>query len=252
MAESTDLPKVSKEEIESAENFEREAAEAANEKYGNLKGGPAALSGEMGVAAIDTEKQIIEDKIKFEKLEERALIDEVTGIPNEKSLNPMLDGLENEWERNNIQSGSFIVADLTGLHAANDTYGRNTGGNDYLRSVAEALRESARSGDRFFRMGTSADEFVLHLPNTIGRVGVNKVIDRIDHALYQQQEMLQQKYPGIKFELSYGISDYEPGISPKTAFEEATALLKDAKESKTKGERTGTVGRVFADHKKSE
>lgn len=234
------------------------ASEPGNNEFDNLRNAVITENKESGgwnpkaLGAIEANQQVIINKMNYKELEERSLIDEVTGIPNEKALNPMLDGLENEWERNNIQSGSFIVADLTGLHAANDTYGRNTGGNDYLRSVAEALKQSARTGDRFFRMGTAADEFVLHLPTTVGRTGVNKVIDRIDYALHEQQEMLQQKYPGIKFELSYGVSDYEPSISPKTAYEEATALLKEAKESKIAGERVGTVGRIFADHKKSE
>lgn len=185
---------------------------------------------------------------KIKELEKESRIDLVTGIPNEKALLSFLKGLNDlflrDISKNISHKGSFIVLDLTGLHDTNDKYGRNAGGDDYLKTVAETLVKSSRPEDRYFRIGRSADEFLLHLHEVTSRDELNKIIDRIDDKLSTSQEVSQSKYPGIQFGLSYAIASYGEGRDPESAYNDAANKLGEAKESKN-GKRVGNVGRLF-------
>lgn len=193
-------------------------------------------------------KYIQEPQEKINKLKEESQVDRVTGLPNEKPFFEMLEGLQNVWIRSSEKipiTGSFIVADLTGLHETNDDFGRNLGGDDYLKAVGEALTGISRPGDRAFRLGTSADEFVLHLHDVKNRDDLVGVLDRIDTRLDQLEREKQKEYKGIRFGLSYSISTYGGRCPPQKAYEDAVNRLGEAKTSTKKGVRVGDVGRIF-------
>jgi diguanylate cyclase (GGDEF)-like protein len=187
-----------------------------------------------------------QDKIKALKEESRT--DIVTGLPNEKALFSFMNGLNDLFLRDISKEvphkGSFIVLDLTGLHQTNDKYGRNAGGDDYLKAVANSLTTSLRPEDRCFRLGSESDEFVLHLHEVDSRDELNKIMDRIDEKLNLSQEEHQTKYPGIEFGVSYAIASYRGGYDPESAYNDAANRLGEAKESKN-GKRVGNVGRLF-------
>lgn len=243
------------------------AAQEANSKYGKTQI-PVGLSPEgaivsknilstdVGTNILTTEEkkaelehQNVELEYQNVILENRAKVDQVTGIPNEKAFDDMLDGLQARYQRDGL-SGTFITADLTGLHDANDKYGRSAGGDDYLRSVALALKGASRESDRSFRMGTAADEFVLYLPGNNSKGVVDDVLDRVDSNLNKIQADLQKKYPGISFGLSYAISNFGDGVAPTEAYFETSNKMGEAKDSKKKagGGRVGNVGRIYIDH----
>jgi diguanylate cyclase (GGDEF)-like protein len=189
-------------------------------------------------------------KKETEMLRKESRMDSLTGLPNEKELHPFLAGLEDSFRRNSLKgvanTGTFIAMDLTGLHATNDEFGRNSGGDAYIRAVADSLKDSIRPEDRCFRLGSQSDEFVIHLHEVNSRDEQNKIMDRIDEKLKLAQYEHQAKYPGIEFSLSYAVASYGGRYSPIGTYGDAVNSLGEAKKSKN-GERIGNVGRIFVE-----
>lgn len=185
----------------------------------------------------------------IENLQENVYLDEVTGLPNNKSFTQMLNGLQNSWERHSegpfSNTGTLIEFDLTGLKVVNDTYGKLEGGNHYLRNVAACLVEGSRLEDRVFRMGNTSDEFVLHLTNITDDESIKEILNRTNETLSHFQDDSQDKYPGIQFGLSATIAKYDNKFSPKDAYNLVDRKMTEAKHGNTPGERVGSVGVIF-------
>ncbi|MBF6631632.1 MAG: sensor domain-containing diguanylate cyclase [Comamonas sp.] len=111
--------------------------------------------------------QHVEREILVRQLQERnaqlthlALTDPLTQLPNRAAL---LDELQRLLSRAQRSNGCVLVAfvDLDGFKQVNDTYGHAVG-DELLRTVAQRLQDSLRSGDMVARMG--GDEFVMVTP----------------------------------------------------------------------------------------
>ncbi|MGD0732194.1 MAG: diguanylate cyclase [Terracidiphilus sp.] len=106
-------------------------------------------------------KDITERKKNEQELITAALYDELTGLPNRAMFRERLaEALARA--RRGKQSLALLFIDLDGFKAVNDTLG-HTVGDDLLRSIAERLVSSVRSGDLVCRFG--GDEFALILEN---------------------------------------------------------------------------------------
>ncbi|BCY10240.1 diguanylate cyclase [Actinoplanes sp. L3-i22] len=94
------------------------------------------------------------------RLELLTVTDPLTGLPNRRKLNAFLDA---EWLRS-LRSGEPVgvaMVDIDFFKKYNDHYGHQ-GGDNCLRLVAEALRDSVRVTDLVARYG--GEEFCIVMP----------------------------------------------------------------------------------------
>jgi len=104
----------------------------------------------------------IENSRLYAQAEEKARIDELTGLLNRRSLDELI---ASEINRHSRYGGVFslIILDLDSFKAFNDHYG-HLAGDKLLGKIGSIMKSAIRSTDRAFRFG--GDEFAILLPNT--------------------------------------------------------------------------------------
>jgi diguanylate cyclase (GGDEF)-like protein len=96
------------------------------------------------------------------RLQEAALTDPLTGLPNRRHG---LDRLEQEWAaaKRNIRPLSCMLLDIDRFKQINDSRGHDVG-DAVLRQAARLLKSSARAQDMVCRLG--GEEFLMICPDT--------------------------------------------------------------------------------------
>ncbi|MBI5559394.1 MAG: diguanylate cyclase [Deltaproteobacteria bacterium] len=121
-----------------------------------LKDGDSVAQGLVYVA-----KDITERKIAEHKLEQMALYDFLTGLPNRLTFHDRLRQTLKQAHRENHQAGLLFV-DLDRFKEVNDTLG-HASGDVLLKSVSRWLSGCVRDCDTVARLG--GDEFAVILDN---------------------------------------------------------------------------------------
>jgi diguanylate cyclase (GGDEF)-like protein/putative nucleotidyltransferase with HDIG domain len=123
-----------------------------------------AISSKAGLA--------IENALKFRQVETSAVTDELTGLPNARSLFIQLD---NELARAKRTGATLVVLvlDLDGFKSINDRFG-HLAGNKVLQMISEGLRSTCREYDCVARMG--GDEFVVILAGSTRKAIAAKAV----------------------------------------------------------------------------
>jgi diguanylate cyclase (GGDEF)-like protein/putative nucleotidyltransferase with HDIG domain len=111
------------------------------------------------LAVNDKISRAVERAMAFQQARHEADTDELTGLPNARSL---FVHMERELTRCESQNGGLavMVCDLDGFKDVNDSFGHLVG-NEVLKRVAGILRANCRDSDYVGRVG--GDEFVLVL-----------------------------------------------------------------------------------------
>ena len=139
-----------------------------------------AISSKAGLA--------IENAMKYRQVEDSSVTDELTGLPNARSLFIQLDS---ELARSRRSGAPLVVLvlDLDGFKNVNDRFG-HLAGNKVLQMIAEGLRSTCREYDCVARMG--GDEFVVIVAGAAREATASKarqfqqVTREVGLALYQQ------------------------------------------------------------------
>lgn len=133
---------------------------------------------------ISERKKTEETLLQLQKeLEELSYKDSLTGIPNRRMFDNVLDM---EWEnaRRNRQPLSVILLDIDYFKQYNDHYG-HIQGDACLRKMGELLSQAAtRSKDFFGRFG--GEEFVFILPET-DVAAAAKIAERCRALIFKEQ-----------------------------------------------------------------
>ena len=103
----------------------------------------------------------VENALQFERAQDTASTDFLTGLPNARSI---CAHLTKEISRSNRGSNSLAVllCDLNGFKSVNDGFG-HMAGNRLLQEIAKNLKSACREYDQVGRLG--GDEFVCALPD---------------------------------------------------------------------------------------
>ena len=113
-----------------------------------------------------------------DQAEQRARIDELTGLWNRRAFTEALTA-EVARARRDGAPLTFLLGDLDRFKDVNDTEG-HAAGDACLRAVSDALRSTLRAGDTCFRWG--GDEFALLLPQTT-LAEADEVCRRVEEAV---------------------------------------------------------------------
>ena len=181
------------------------------------------------------EEQIAEQRRKLEeanvrleeaneKLEALAGTDELTGLINRRGFE---EHLTRELDRAARRRAplSLLLLDVDWFKNYNDEFG-HLAGDEVLHRLALLLRSQARGSDIVARFG--GEEFAVILPDTPGE-GALVLAERF------RETIESAPWPGRSVTASFGISTWNPALSPR----DARALLNDADRALYKSKRDG-------------
>ncbi|NOZ14063.1 MAG: diguanylate cyclase [Acidobacteria bacterium] len=160
----------------------------------------------------------------FQKMEELAGTDQLTGLYNRRSF---LERVEIETVRmgRTWKPFSFIMLDIDNFKTINDTFGHECG-DTVLKALAKALKNSLRLQDVSARWG--GEEFLLLLPDT-GIQGAFRLAEKIRRNI----ESIRVSCNGdtIRFTVSAGVSSYDHPGAIDSVIRKADEALYLAKKS---------------------
>lgn len=103
-------------------------------------------------------------EIALDKMEERALTDPLTGLPNRAAFYTYLtEHLSHPHDESDTLT--LLYVDLDGFKAVNDTFGHHAG-DELLMQLSARLKNCVRCGAMVARLG--GDEFIISLPSRSG------------------------------------------------------------------------------------
>lgn len=172
---------------------------------------------------ISERKKNEQELLRLQKeLEALSLKDDLTGIPNRRMFNAIL---EKEWAhaRRSQQPLSLILLDIDYFKQYNDCYG-HIQGDECLKSVAEALDEaSVRATDFIARFG--GEEFVVVLPETDAESAIT-LAEKYRSLIEQLGIVHEQSGVARVLTASLGVGTIIPAVdADPTAFIEAIDRL---------------------------
>ncbi|OOC09886.1 PAS domain S-box protein [Thioalkalivibrio halophilus] len=153
------------------------------------------------------------------ELERQALHDRLTGVPNRRHLESLLEQEASRSDRHG-ESFSVLLLDLDRFKAVNDTFGHDVG-DEVLQTLVRVLQERLRKSDVVGRWG--GEEFMILLPATDlqhARKVAETLRSRVGKAVFPG--------PG-HITVSIGVSEYQPGEPLKDTFKRADDALYEAK-----------------------
>lgn len=124
------------------------------------------------------QREIVEKNQTEEELRYLATHDDLTGLPNRRSLDAELCRVM--AGAGNGQPGALLMIDVDQFKAVNDTYG-HIAADRVLVQLSSVLVESLRKDDLLFRWG--GDEFIAALPNT-ELSEADEIVTQIKHCVH--------------------------------------------------------------------
>lgn len=178
----------------------------------------APVAGDREIATLGVAFNRMADELKA-----RARTDDLTSLPNFRAFRERIDAELERAERYPERFG-ILVLDLDRFKKYNDTYG-HLAGNDALRRVAQAIRETVRTVDFPARYG--GEEFAVVLPQ-VEEAALTAIAERIRANI----EALPAPQDGAPVTVSIGAAVYPSDARDREAlFQAADARLYEAKKA---------------------
>jgi len=167
-------------------------------------------------------KRGVELSEAYERIEELAELDELTGSLNRRCIMKILDDEIARAHRNKMPC-SIALIDLDWFKRINDAYGHPTG-DEVLRTFAITMFANIRNVDRFGRYG--GEEFLLVLPGT-PEDDAARILDRL-RAIIADLDWSAFS-PGMQVTMSAGVAMLRSDENPDTFLARADSALYAAK-----------------------
>jgi diguanylate cyclase len=158
----------------------------------------------------------------YQRIEELAELDELTGSFNRRCIMRMLDDEIARAARLKTPC-SIALIDLDWFKRINDAFGHPTG-DEVLRAFAITVFANIRTIDRFGRYG--GEEFLLMLPDTPEHEAA-RILDRL-RAIIADLDWSAFS-PGMQVTISAGVTTLKPAETPDTFLARADSALYAAK-----------------------
>jgi diguanylate cyclase (GGDEF)-like protein len=175
---------------------------------------------------LKTALTILVENRKREEIKRLTLIDEVTGLYNQRKL---IEDLEYYVSRHHLdqQGFSLMFVDIDYFKNVNDQFGHVVG-SQLLIEMAEVVKGQLRSTDLVYRYG--GDEFIVLLPRT--SVAVSKKIALRMSQVVKDVEFNIGSDKKYRLSLSVGIAGFpEDATSAKSIIEFADQMMYMSKKS---------------------
>jgi diguanylate cyclase (GGDEF)-like protein len=168
------------------------------------------------IAQADLSEQLTE---ALERLDRIAATDDLTGLSNRRRF---VGQLESHLAEASTVSTCIILFDIDHFKAVNDVHGHATG-DQVLRHVAGAIRNTVRSGDLVGRVG--GEEFAV-----LCSVRSEEVAETVAHRLRRSiMDIRVPEVPELRVSASFGVAQLLPHHTPADALAAADGPLYRAK-----------------------
>ena len=127
---------------------------------------------------ITLEKEIDQLEKEVKKYKRLSLIDNLTGLWNERKLKKDLKRYISIQYRDKI---NFTIAllDINNFKKINDKYGHEYG-NKILKKVGAILKNSIRQYENVYRLGSGADEFIIILSHShYPKLAIDRILKKL-------------------------------------------------------------------------
>ncbi len=211
---------------ESVETKVHEAAtelEAVNEALSKEIDERHRLEDELSASAI----ALSESRAEARSSSDKALHDDITGLPNLTLFNDRLRSALVQAERHPWRVAVMFI-DLDGFKSVNDTHGHDAG-DEVLKRVAERLLTIVRKGDTVSRR--SGDEFLFLMLEAKDETDVEALATRMGATIAAPYEIDGAQ---VTVKASIGVALYpDGGSSAEELLKNADSAMYAAKEEKT-------------------
>ncbi len=160
-----------------------------------------------------------EAELRSERMNNLAMLDELTGIYNRRKLNDLLVAFIQEYHVTG-RTFSIILLDVDDLKRINDAFG-HPAGDRLLKHAAQVLRENVRENDFVGRWG--GDEFFIIYPDT-DRLRLEVLSARLE-AAFREADF----GPVGRVTLSQGLATCSPQDTAESLWKRADETLYLAK-----------------------
>ena len=167
-------------------------------------------------------RRSIELKAAYQRIEELAELDELTGSYNRRCIMRLLDA-EIEKSRQADAPCAIALIDLDWFKRINDAYGHPVG-DEVLRTFAITVFANIRPDDRFGRYG--GEEFLLLLPSTASGAA-SRMLDRLRSIVAELDWSAFS--PGMSVTISAGVVTLRDVDTADTFLARADSALYSAK-----------------------
>lgn len=186
----------------------------------------AAITSSLKESKDGLKRYALEMETVNKKLQQTALSDALTGLPNRQLFNDRLSRAIEMAPKKNGKKIALIMMDLDNFKHINDSFGHPTG-DDMLRQMAARLKPVLRIGDSLARMG--GDEFTVILRDVTGEKDVMDFVEKIQLAIGAPMKIQDKE---AKVGVSMGISFHpEHGNSAEQLIKHADLALYKAKQT---------------------